>query len=89
MGSWHAGMTANLVVHYALLLALAILLEGPVYLLLLRGRVPARRLLLVALVVNLLTNPLANFRTPLKVSPPPGTVMWGGVTGPKIFNNNG
>lgn len=54
-------MTANVAVHYALLLTLAVLLEAPVYLILLRGRFPARRLLLVALVVNLITNPLANF----------------------------
>ena len=30
-----------------------------------------------------------NIRTPLKVSPPPGTGMWGGVTGPRSFNNYG
>ena len=54
-------MTANLIAHYLVLLALAFLLEAPVYLLILRGSFPAGRLVLAAFIINLLTNPASNY----------------------------
>ena len=53
-------MGMNVVAHYAVLLALAIALEAPVYVLLLRGVAPVRRLVLAAFVINALTNPASN-----------------------------
>lgn len=54
-------MTANLAAHYLVLFTLAVLLEAPAYLLMFWRRIPTRRLLLAAGLVNLITNPLSNF----------------------------